>query len=148
MSRPVLEERVVTDTLRKQMARQADRDRGHYLPDIPFSVVRRAWEATCGGPTLLQAIALQLLCGQQNGQITLSPHLCEALGYKQAALRHALTRLEEAELIRWESAPGKRRTITLLDEEYLAWLGNRRRPHNQRAAGSAASKTAFPSTKH
>jgi hypothetical protein len=126
--RPVAVERIITDTVRKQMARRADRDRSHYLPDIPFGVVRRARQATCGGPTLLQAIGLQLLCGQQNGQVTLSPRLCEALGYQPAALRHELTRLQEAGLIRWDSAPGKRRTITLLDGDYLAWLGNRRRP--------------------
>ena len=121
-------EPIVTDTLRRQMARRTDRDRSHYLPDIPFAVVRRARQATCGGPTLLQAIGLQLLCGQQNGQVTLSPSLCESLGYKPATLRHELTRLQEAGLIDWDSAPGKRRTITLLDEEYLAWLGNPRRP--------------------
>jgi len=93
-----------------------------FLPGIPLPVANRAQEAaTATGVTLLLLVGLTLkLTGKAT--VRLKPSVIESAGLSAYQVRRALKELEAAGLVRAKTTRGKRREITLIDEEYLAWL--------------------------
>ena len=93
-----------------------------FMPSIPLAVVKRAQEAaTATGVTLLLLIGLVIkLTGKAT--VRLKPSLIKSAGLSAYQTRRTIKKLEAAGLVRSHSVRGKRREITLIDEEYLAWL--------------------------
>jgi len=98
-----------------------------FLPGIPLPVAKRAQEAaTATGVTLLLLVGLAVkLTGKST--VRLKPSVIESAGLSAYQVRRALKELEAERLVRAHAARGKRREITLIDEQYLAWLHDTRR---------------------
>lgn len=99
-----------------------EKAKGLFLPSVPLSVAKRAQEAaTATGVTLLLLVGLVVkLTGKP--VVRIGPGAMAQAGLSEGQVKRAVSGLVEAGLIRVTSAPGKRREITLLDAEYLAWL--------------------------
>ena len=93
-----------------------------FLPGAPLPVVKRAQEAaTATGVTLLLLVGLVVkLTGDST--VRLKPSILDQAGLSAGQVKRGAGDLANAGLIRVTSAPGKRREITLIDAEYLAWL--------------------------
>ena len=98
-----------------------------FLPGIPLTVAKRAQEAaTATGVTLLLLVGLAVkLTGKST--VKLKPSVIESARLSAYQVRRALRELEAERLVRAHAARGKRREITLIDEEYLTWLNDTRR---------------------
>jgi len=93
-----------------------------HLPGLPLSVAKRAQEAATSTGVLL--ILLVGLVVKLTGKpvVKIKSTLLRQSGLSEDQLKRAVCALSKVEMVSVNSGPGRRREITLIDEEYLAWL--------------------------
>jgi hypothetical protein len=97
-----------------------------YAPTMPLSVINRAQAAISTGALVLLLVGLVAKLTNKP-TVRLTPNLVGMFGLSEYQLKRALKALGQAGFVRITSGQGKRREITLTDEEYLYWLQDNKR---------------------
>jgi hypothetical protein len=117
--------KVANPILDARAEKRLDRAKALYTPRVPLSVVKRAHQAASatGVTYLLLAVLTAKLTG--NLSVRLRPVLLEQAGLGEGQAKRAAAALASVGVIAINSAPGKRREITLTDGELVHWLRTR-----------------------
>lgn len=93
-----------------------------FTPSMPLNVIKRAQEAaTATGVTLLLVVGLAAKL-THSARVRIKPALLEQVGLSEDQAKRAAAALSEGGLIEVNSAPGRRREITIIDSDLLQWL--------------------------